>query len=126
MYKTGDEIVNLLDILHIWVPGYTFWVPWFHPIFLGWNLGTMEPRFQATHFWFHGSMVPPKNSMSKIKNFVGWNHGTMEPRFQATHLRFHGSMVPPNFFRVEPWNYGTLVPGYTFEVPWNPNVYYVY
>ena len=73
-------------------------VPWFHPNFLGWNHGTMEPRFQATHFGFHGSMVPPKISMSKIKNFVGWNHGTMEPRFQATHLRFHGSMVPPNFF----------------------------
>ena len=88
-------------------------VPWFHgsTLFLGkWNHGTMEPRFQATHFGFHGSMVPPKNSMSRIKNFVGWNHGTMEPRFQATQKRFHGSMVPPKFFlggTMEPWNLGS-------------------
>ena len=73
-------------------------VPWFHgsTLFLGrWNHGTMEPRFQATHFGFHGSMVPPK--------FLGWNHGTLEPRFQATQKRFHGSKVPG-------WNHGTLEP----------------
>ena len=69
-------------------------------------------------FGFHGSMVPP----------YFWESGTMEPWNQGSRLhilgsRLHilGSMVPwfhPNFFWVEPWNHGTLVPGYTFEVPW--------
>ena len=34
---------------------------------------------------------------------------------------FHGSMVPwfhPIFGKVEPWNHGTQVPGYTKRVPW--------
>ena len=40
----------------------------------------------------------------------------MEPRFQATHFGFQDGSTQKNW--VEPWNHGTLVPGYTFEVPW--------
>ena len=96
------------------VPGYTFWVPWFHGSTQNlnvknqkfcwvdpWNHGTKVPGYTKKVPWFHGS----------TQFFWGWNGGTMEPWFQATHLRFHGSMVPG-------WNHGTME-------PWNPNVYYV-
>ena len=62
------------------------------------HLGSMVPWFQATHFGFHGSMAPPKISMSKKQKFC-W----VEPWNQGSRLHIGGSMVPG-------WNRGTMEP----------------
>ena len=102
-------------------------VPWFHPIFgkvEPWNHGTQVPGYTFWVPWFHGSMVPPKffrvepwNLGSRLHiwgSMVPWFHpkiflaGTMEPWNLGSRLHKKGSMVP--WFQggtMEPWNHGT-------------------